>query len=1123
MVCANKTRCTSLGILELEFKIGNRYITHPFHIVDNIAIGCIIGYDFMRKHKLRMVLDEDYFFFADEPKVHFPITGNINDNPTINLTIGSDEIPNRWRVVQKVEELLERYRDVAPKDGRYGRTTLAYHTIRAYGKPIKQKVRRVSPAMQKIIKSQVDQLLQDGLIRPSNSPYSSPLVMVPKKGGAGYRLCVDYVLLNKQIEGDASPMPSTSELLRRIPAGGWYSVVDLRGSYYQLPLDEESIPKAAFITPCGLFEPLVMFFGLKDAPKSFTKLMRVVLQGCDGFCVVFIDDLCIFSKTLEEHLKLLETIFVRLRLAGLTINLEKCEFCVRSVKYLGHEVSSTGIRRLPETVRAITEFKTPACRRDVLSFLGLCQWYSAFIPNFAYKSAGLTKLTSKNVPFHWGKEQIESFEALKEAMTNQVTLYSVDYNHKLILKTDASEIGMGAALVQVIDGKERPIQFVSKLFKKAERNYHIMEKELAAVMFGYKKFKQYLQGHHFQIQTDNRCVSYIKNMRERKPKLQRWSIEISSWDCDIVLGPGKYNVEADALSRNPVPPEKGETSEFDHDEDYVFTPIGSIFDYTITKDEVRKEQATDAYCQQILNELKVHNRVREAAFKIIDGILMKKIILETKFPTDDEISNLDLQGRAEAKEFNIGVDGGIISSISDHHQEVNLILASLTPENLTGCEMSLPKHLCTHLDDKDRLMIIADSKSKKKKKTTPKLTKDSTTPITGKSIRKKIAKTYKYVPVMPVSLRKKALYMFHDAPTAGHLSATATIKRITERMYWDGQNADIRRYCRECDICQRTKSANFKPYGKMEKPEPPSYQFHTVYVDIVGPLPKTGGGRLNEFILVSVDALSKWCTFQALRTATTSKIKELLVKNVFTLMGFPEVIVSDCGSQFLSKMFEEFCTSMNIKHRTSSPYHQQANLSERYVKTLKAMLQAYADENHTSWDQELHNLAMALNTSVNSSTGLTPAELNMGRQLQFTFDREFSQLDQVDDATRIQELKLLPEKMRKAIAFARENIKKAQEVNKKYYDRKRQDHSFKTGDKVLIKNHEVSSKAKKRTKKMLPVWIGPFELGEQKNELTFELLRIPDKSFYTIRHVCEMKHFVEKSEESQSSNHPNRT
>jgi len=314
-------------------------------------------------------------------------------------------------------------------------------------------------------------------------------------------------------------------------------------------LGEESIFKAAFTTPFGHFEPLRMLFGLKNAPKTFQKLIWKVVSGyINKFVKCFLDDILIYSKTLEEHLHHLELVFERLNDAGLTINIEKSNFAKRQVEYLGHMVGETGISKKPETVRAIKEFPTPTDKKSVQSFVGLCQWYAYFIPNFATKSGPLYE-TIKMKEFSWGPEQEAAFQNLKREMCEDVALASIDYEKPIVLKTDASQIGCGAVLVNRIDGRDRPIAFISKRFKKSEINARIYEKEAFAIIWAYRKLKDFLWGHKFSIQTDCRAVQFIKNMKDKKPKISRWALEMSSWDAEIILVKGSVNVEADALSR----------------------------------------------------------------------------------------------------------------------------------------------------------------------------------------------------------------------------------------------------------------------------------------------------------------------------------------------------------------------------------------------------------------------------------------------------------------------------------------------------------------------------------------------------------------------------------------------
>jgi len=853
LVCANGTTCKPLGKINLQLKIGVKEINHDLLVMGNLPIRCFIGADIIKQHDIVIQLKDDKFWFGSEPKYCFPINGIVNKKGKVNLTIGTDPEDALGKVQQNVKKILENFPTVARKDGGYGRTNLTYHVIDAYGPPVKCPVRRVTPALRKVIRTQVEHLLEKGMIRPSKSPYAAPVVLDMKKNGE-YRMCFDYTRLNAQTKDNASPMESTSGILRSIPLGYYYTVIDLKSGYWQVMLDGESIYKAAFITPDGLFEPLVMVFGLKNAPKTFTALMNRVLEGyMDEFVKCFLDDILIYSRTLEEHFHHLELVFARLKDAGLTINLDKCSFANREVEYLGHVIGRNGITRKPETVRAVMEFPVPTQQRDVQSFLGLCLWYSYFIEHFATIAAPLYALTSKNVKFHWNKEHQQAFEKLKKVMCEEVTLFGIDYDFPIIMKCDSSDIGIGGCLVQVIDGRERPIAFVSKLLKKSERNAHIYEKEAYAIIFCYQKFRQFIEGHKFTIVTDNRAVNYIKHMKERKPKIMRWAIEISSWNADIVLRPGKENYEADALSRSPLVPLPGDINLFEESEDHVYAPVASLFGDIITREEIINEQKIDEDCKKISEEIK---EKRNSDFKIIDGMLKRRMTWRIR------VDELQVVEQTDSEEVTGPSIIGLVGVTYEFDPHAGVSDTRVTAQ-LTGVAKALPSKndmSSVSLELATPAAMMLNSKKKyiqKNIKTDPQATKtismDSfaadkdSKKINNKELLKKVQTRTYYVPVLPLSLRERVLKMFHDVPQSGHLNARPTSRKIKDRFYWYKMDSDIRKYCKECWVCQQSKSRNALPYGLMQSSDIPSHVFEVIHVDFCGPFPKTGGGRLNEY------------------------------------------------------------------------------------------------------------------------------------------------------------------------------------------------------------------------------------------------------------------------------------
>jgi hypothetical protein len=381
-------------------------------------------------------------------------------------------------------------------------------------------------------------------------------------------------------------------------------VIDLESGYWQIRLHESSIEKSAFCTEDGHFEFLVMPFGLKNSGKTFCALMNKLLaKYIDKFVKVFMDDTLIYSKTLEEHLKHIKMVLEKFKEANLTINIEKSNFAKREVTFLGHIISQDGLKRHPDKVEAILKWPTPKNVKDVQRFNGLCQWYSTFIPNFAEKADPLYHLLRKGTRWIWGKQQQKAFDKLKHDMCNKVMLQGLDYSKPIIIKCDASEVGLGAALVQEIDGKQRPVTFISKSLKRYERNAHIYEKEIYAIIWAVEQLNQYVEGHPFIIHTDNRAVRYLKRMKNNKKKLMRGANEITSWNAEIVLMPGKLNIQADALSRANFPEKPNDVDMYQDADDIVYTPLACMCYDTPTWEKIKSEQRKDPDLLKIIKSI----------------------------------------------------------------------------------------------------------------------------------------------------------------------------------------------------------------------------------------------------------------------------------------------------------------------------------------------------------------------------------------------------------------------------------------------------------------------------------------------------------------------------------------
>lgn len=455
-------------------------------------------------------------------------------------------------------------------EGDLGCTTLVEHQIPLTDDiPIRQRYRRLPPSQYEQVKAHIQQLLEAGIVKPSCSPYSSPIVIVQKKGG-DMRLCVDYRLLNAKTRKDAYPLPRIEESLDALTGAKWFSTLDLASGYNQVPVAEADRAKTAFCTPFGLFEFNRMPFGLCNSPSTFQRLMERIF-GDQSFqsLLLYLDDIIIFSSSFEEHLQRLQLVLTRLQNNHLKLKLSKCHFFQTEVKYLGHVVSASGVATDPDKVKVVGEWKQPTTTKELRSFLGFASYYRRFVEGFAKVAAPLHRLIATaeanqktararvtRLGSHWTPECQQSFQTLKDQLTSTPVLAYADFTKPFILEIDASHAGLGAVLAQEQDGQRKPIAFASRGLRPTERNmsnYSSRKLELLALKWAVtNKFREYLLGAKFVVFTDNNPLSYLQTAKLGATE-HRWASELAMFDFDIKYRPGTANKNVDALSRLPDP------------------------------------------------------------------------------------------------------------------------------------------------------------------------------------------------------------------------------------------------------------------------------------------------------------------------------------------------------------------------------------------------------------------------------------------------------------------------------------------------------------------------------------------------------------------------------------------
>lgn len=422
--------------------------------------------------------------------------------------------------------------------------------IETEGQPIKSRPYRQALTKRKVIEDEIDNMLKIGVIRPSTSPWASPITLVPKKDGS-IRFCIDYRKLNSITIKDSYPLPNIQDIFDMLQGAQVFSTLDLRSGYWQAEMAEKDIPKTAFVTHRGLYEFSKLPFGLTNAPSQFQRLMNKILAEHIGtICFCYLDDIIIFSKTEEEHKKHLETILTTIENAGLTLKLKKCHFGQTQVELLGYVVSNKGISAQQSKVEAIRNLPEPQNVKEVRSLLGMAGYYRQLILGFAEIAEPLVTLTRKGEIFRFGDIERDSFQKLKDALCSERVMAYPDPEKPYKLYTDASQFAIGGILVQNDEnGVERPIQYISKQLSSGQRKWSTIEREAFAIIHALKKLQPYLQGAMFTVFTDHKPLKSLFQCEMKNTRVQRWAMLISEFGCKIEYRKGKNMIRADMLSR----------------------------------------------------------------------------------------------------------------------------------------------------------------------------------------------------------------------------------------------------------------------------------------------------------------------------------------------------------------------------------------------------------------------------------------------------------------------------------------------------------------------------------------------------------------------------------------------
>ncbi|HWV44813.1 MAG TPA: reverse transcriptase domain-containing protein, partial [Nitrospira sp.] len=449
----------------------------------------------------------------------------------------------------QITKVLEKFKDVFDAPIKECGVVTKHYVTLTTEEPVVDGLRRTSPKQDEIIEASLKDMLDQGVIEKSTSEYASPVVLARKKDSS-WRFCVDYRKLNAITRKDPYPLPRIDEILGSLGAARVMSKMDLQSGFWQIPLANKDRHKTAFITKQGKYQFKRMPFGLTGAPTTFQRVMNECLEGIIGeFAFVYLDDIIVYSKTMEEHGKHLAEVLSRLRDKGFQVKRKKCIFAVSELPFLGHVVGNGKLGLDMEKVAAVKKLAPPRNGKELQRFLGSVGYFRRFIESYARLAKPLTDLTKKDEPYAWGKEQQSAYEELLGRLTSPPILRLPDPTKSFVVRTDCSDYASGGVLLQEHLGELLPVAYVSKKLTKAERNYTTTEKEALAVVRAVKEWWFYLHGNKFVVETDHSALRSVLKARETSGRVARWVMALQELEFEVQHRPGKMMELPDMLSR----------------------------------------------------------------------------------------------------------------------------------------------------------------------------------------------------------------------------------------------------------------------------------------------------------------------------------------------------------------------------------------------------------------------------------------------------------------------------------------------------------------------------------------------------------------------------------------------
>lgn len=914
------------------------------------------------------------------------------------------------------------------------------------GPDIRERPRPIPPKDFEDCRQHMKGLLDAKLIRPSNSPFASPIVLVRKKNGA-LRMCIDYRKLNARTVKDSYSIPKIEDLLLTLNGAKYFTTLDLCKAYYQVPMTERASKYSAFITPWGLFEWDRLSQGLANAPACFQRLMETVFSDMNlTELIVFLDDILIHAKSLEELEERTIRVLERLCKYNLKLDPKKCVFGATEVKHLGYVISEGSIKPDPEKVSTVKDWPKPQTVRDVKRFIGFAGFYRRFIPCFSGLARPLNDLTVGYAPGSrsgkrsnkqltlsspiislWGDAQEKSFQSLISALTGDLVLGIADRSKPFTLHCDASGIGLGAVLYQEFKGKNKVISYASRGLNKSEQNYPAHKREFLALKWAMcDKFRDYLLGTKVTVVTDNNPLCYILKNAKLDATSHRWLSALSIFDFDLRYKKGLTHVDADSLSRLPqVDPYVDEEYRKSLDQVAFLVEKAKAFDqvqseesYTVVAQDT-VQAILCSHCVQVskntdsgTNSSVSHDKIDETRKDIFPAV-------EQLMTDPSLISDSVLDPKVEFKGIDCVTDWRKVQ-LSDRHLAY-VIRCIERGKELVAVELNSPE-LKVYAREQKKLILEKGVLYRKVE-------------VDGHVIYQQL--------VLPLPYRKAALSGVHE--DLFHTHFDNAISQLRMRFFWPHMARDLEEKIKGCSRCIR-KGAKCQK-APMESIVT-TYPLELLSIDFLSI--DVNGQKQN--VLVMMDHFTKFGQAVCTRDQTAKTVARTLWKEFFMIYGFPRRILSDQGRDFESELVKELCQVAGTKKCRTTPYHPSGNPVERWNRTLLGMLRSLEDDRKVDLKKVLPEVVHAYNCCIHQSTGHSPYFLFFGRHPRLPIDLAFGiDLNSERSGSTSQYIRDLKKRLAFAYQKASENLAKTSQKNKVSYDVSARAAELDVGDRVLVR------------------------------------------------------------------------